>query len=175
MIKIGSIVEYLYNTGIVVNIRKSECTVWIWKENSSHLEITSPDRITETGRSIDMDCIMSVSRADYSETQIQNAIKIAEDVSPDILTKLTYLAISHILPDGSRKEDAPEYMRIQDIINFINENYGTRYKTGSRETIRKQAIKELLERKLIIDNGFPKQSPRYGYKLSCTKEGKGGG
>lgn len=97
--------------------------------------------------------------------QIEKTLRKVSHISPNRLTKLTYLAIAHILPDGTKDASCPEYMRIADILEFININYGESYKTGTRETIRKTAVKELLHKGMICDNKLKKQSPKFGYKL----------
>ena len=60
----------------------------------------------------------------------------------------------------------------KDIIDFLNTYYDCSYKTGTRETIRKEAITELLDKNLIESNDRPKQSPYYGYRIKIEIGGK---
>lgn len=49
------------------------------------------------------------------------------------------LAMAGIKPDMSWSEAENDWIRIHDIIQFVNRNYGTTYAENSRETFRKQA------------------------------------
>lgn len=108
---------------------------------------------------------MAEASRQHDYMQIEKTLRKVSHISPNRLTKLTYLATAHILPDGTKDASCPEYMRIADILEFININYGESYKTGTRETIRKTAVKELLHKGMICDNKLKKQSPKFGYKL----------
>ena len=48
------------------------------------------------------------------------------------------LAMAGIKPDMSWSEAENDWIRIHDIIQFVNRNYGTTYAENSRETFRKK-------------------------------------
>ena len=50
------------------------------------------------------------------------------------------LAMAGIKPDMSWRNATNEWIRIHDIIQFTNSNYGSTYAENSRETFRKQAL-----------------------------------
>lgn len=161
MYKTGDIVTGYFGKGVIVDIREESISVWT-DHNVETVDSKTFD-ITKTGFNVNFnECIAAaryMTRAQDVATRLQET-----DISENKLTKLVYLAIAHILPDGSVKSADNEYMRIQDIIDFLNTYYGCSYKTGSRETIRKEAITELIDKGLIESNNQPKQSPRYGYR-----------
>lgn len=79
---------------------------------------------------------------------------------------LTILAMAHL-----RKEDdfllaSNEWIRIHDVILFVNENYDTSYAENSRETFRKQAMHHFRTAAIIEDNGKATNSPNYRYRLT---------
>ena len=51
---------------------------------------------------------------------------------------LTLLAMSDVKKDGSFKDATNEWIRIHDVISFIDKEYGVVYAENSRETFRKQ-------------------------------------
>lgn len=63
-------------------------------------------------------------------------------------------------------ESTNEWIRIHDIIQFSNINYGTTYAENSRETFRKQALHRFRTAALVEDNGKPTNSPNYRYRLT---------
>lgn len=79
---------------------------------------------------------------------------------------LSILALAGIKPGDSWKNASNEWMRIHDIIQFANCNYGTSYAENSRETFRKQAMHEFRTAALIEDNGSATNSPNYRYRLT---------
>ena len=76
------------------------------------------------------------------------------------------LAMAGIKPNMNWSEAENEWIRIHDIIQFTNTNYGTRYAENSRETFRKQALHSFRTAALIEDNGKPTNSPNYRYRLT---------
>lgn len=158
----GDIVTGYFGKGVIVDIREE--SIFVWTGHNVEVIDSSMYAVLKTGyRANFNDCISS---ARYKAETQDIAIRLKEtDISENKLTKMVYLAIGRILPDGSVKNTDNEYIRIQDIIDFLNTYYGCSYKTGSRETIRKEAITELTEKGLIESNNQPKQSPRYGYRL----------
>lgn len=76
------------------------------------------------------------------------------------------LAMAGIKPDMSWRDAENEWIRIHDIIQFANTNYGTTYAENSRETFRKQALHRFRTAALVEDNGKPTNSPNYRYRLT---------
>lgn len=82
------------------------------------------------------------------------------------LCSLTLLAMSGLKKDTPWADATNQWIRIHDIISFINENYGVNYAENSRETFRKQALHAFRTAALIEDNGKPTNSPNYGYRIT---------
>ena len=76
------------------------------------------------------------------------------------------LAMADIKPDMSWSEATNEWIRIHDIIQFVNTFYSTSYAENSRETFRKQALHRFRTAALIEDNGKATNSPNYRYRLT---------
>ena len=76
------------------------------------------------------------------------------------------LAMAGIKPDMSWNEATNEWIRIHDIIQFVNAFYGMSYAENSRETFRKQALHSFRTAALIEDNGKATNSPNYRYRLT---------
>lgn len=76
------------------------------------------------------------------------------------------LAMAGIKPDMSWSEATNEWMRIHDMIQFVNTFYGVSYAENSRETFRKQALHSFRTAALIEDNGKATNSPNYRYRLT---------
>lgn len=76
------------------------------------------------------------------------------------------LAMADIKPDMSWSEATNEWIRIHDIIQFVNTFYSTSYSENSRETFRKQALHRFRTAALVEDNGKATNSPNYRYRLT---------
>ena len=76
------------------------------------------------------------------------------------------LAMAGAKPDMSWSEATNEWIRIHDIIQFVNTFYGMSYAENSRETFRKQALHRFRTAALIEDNGKATNSPNYRYRLT---------
>ena len=76
------------------------------------------------------------------------------------------LAMSGIKPDMSWRNATNEWIRIHDIIQFVNTFYGMSYAENSRETFRKQALHRFRTAALVEDNGKATNSPNYRYRLT---------
>ena len=74
------------------------------------------------------------------------------------------LAMADIKPDMSWSEATNEWIRIHDIIQFVNTFYSTSYAENSRETFRKQALHRFRTAALVEDNGKATNSPNYRYR-----------
>lgn len=78
------------------------------------------------------------------------------------------LAMAGLKADMSWSKVTNEWIRIHDIIQFVNTFYGMNYAENSRETFRKQALHGFRTAALIEDNQKPTNSPNFRYRL--TKE-----
>ena len=76
------------------------------------------------------------------------------------------LAMAGIKPDMSWSEATNDWIRIHDIIQFVNTFYGMSYAENSRETFRKQALHRFRTAALIEDNGKATNSPNYCYRIT---------
>ena len=76
------------------------------------------------------------------------------------------LAMAGIKPDMSWSEATNEWIRIHDMIQFVNTFYGVSYAENSRETFRKQALHSFRTAALIEENGKATNSPNYRYRLT---------
>lgn len=76
------------------------------------------------------------------------------------------LAMSGMKPDMLWSEATNEWIRIHDIIQFVNTYYGVAYAENSRETFRKQALHRFRTAALVEDNGEATNSPNYRYRLT---------
>ena len=79
---------------------------------------------------------------------------------------LTLLAMAKLKKDTPWPLATNEWIRIHDIISFINENYNVVYAENSRETFRKQAMHPFRTAALIEDNGYATNSPNYCYRIT---------
>lgn len=78
----------------------------------------------------------------------------------------TILAMAGIRPKTSWAKASNEWIRIHDIIQFINQYYRASYAENSRETFRKQALHAFREAAIVEDNGLATNSPNYRYRLT---------
>lgn len=76
------------------------------------------------------------------------------------------LAMAGIKQDTLWKDAGNEWIRIHDIIQFVNTYYGSTYAENSRETFRKQALHHFRNAALVEDNGKATNSPNYRYRLT---------
>ena len=76
------------------------------------------------------------------------------------------LAMAGIEPGMPWRDATNNWIRIHDIIQFTNLNYGTTYAENSRETFRKKALHNFRIVALVEDNGKATNSPNYSYRLT---------
>ncbi len=76
------------------------------------------------------------------------------------------LAMAGIKPYMSWSEATNKWIRIHDIIQFVNIFYDMSYAENSRETFRKQALHRFRTAALVEDNGKATNSPNYRYRLT---------
>ena len=78
----------------------------------------------------------------------------------------TLLAMAGIKPDMRWSQATNEWIRIHEIIQFVNTYYGITYAENSRETFRKQALHRFRTAAVAEDNGKATNSPNYRYRLT---------
>jgi len=78
----------------------------------------------------------------------------------------TLLAMGSITEQSEWASAQNDWIRIHDIMNFIDSTYKVRYAENSRETFRKQAIHHFRNAAIIEDNGKATNSPNYRYRLT---------
>ena len=76
------------------------------------------------------------------------------------------LALSNIKESDKWSNATNKWIRIHDIIQFIEQNYQISYAENSRETIRKTAMHHFRNAAFIEDNGQATNSPNYRYRLT---------
>lgn len=76
------------------------------------------------------------------------------------------LAMAGIKKKTSWNKASNEWVRVHDIIQFTEKNYGKTYAENSRETFRKQALHHFRTAAFIEDNGKATNSPNYRYRLT---------
>ena len=76
------------------------------------------------------------------------------------------LAMANLLENTPWRNATNDWIRIHDVIAFVNRNYETTYAENSRETFRKQAMHHFRNAAFIEDNGRATNSPNYRYRLT---------
>lgn len=103
--------------------------------------------------------------------QLTYAKKVLSDIGmpkqqQSDLCALSLLALCDIKDHESFSDASNNWIRIHDIIQFVNTNYASSYAENSRETFRKQAMHHFRNAALIEDNGLATNSPNYRYRLT---------
>jgi len=78
----------------------------------------------------------------------------------------TLLAMAGVKQDTFWKDAENKWIRIHDIIQFVNTYYGVAYAENSRETFRKKALHHFRNAALAEDNAKATNSPNYRYRLT---------
>lgn len=76
------------------------------------------------------------------------------------------LAMANLTEEQSWDSATNNWIRIHDVIAFVNDNYKMTYAENSRETFRKQAIHHFRNAAFVEDNGKATNSPNYRYRLT---------
>ncbi len=76
------------------------------------------------------------------------------------------LALLQLKPNDNWEDATNEWIRIHDMIVFMNTNYNTSYAENSREAIRKNAMHHFRNAAIIEDNGMSTNSPSYRYRVT---------
>lgn len=82
------------------------------------------------------------------------------------LCALTILAMAGIKSRTPFKSATNNWMRIHDIIKFVNKHYNKTYAENSRETFRKQALHHFRTAAIVEDNGKATNSPNYSWRIT---------
>ena len=78
----------------------------------------------------------------------------------------TLLALAGLTKRSNWDAVTNEWIRIHDVMAFIEQHYGIVYAENSRETFRKQAMHHFRNAAFIEDNGKATNSPNYKYRLT---------
>lgn len=79
---------------------------------------------------------------------------------------LTLLALLNLKKRSNVKDATNEWIRIHDLLIFMNSEYKADYKENTRESIRKNALHHFRNAALIEDNGKATNSPAYRYHIT---------
>lgn len=93
-------------------------------------------------------------------------IGLPEKQQADICV-LTILGMADMKKATRWDNASNEWLRIHDIIAFVNKNYNVSYAENSRETFRKQALHHFRTAAIVEDNGKATNSPNYRYRLTA--------
>ena len=78
------------------------------------------------------------------------------------------LVMGKIYPDSKWEDAKNEWIRIHDMMSFINMFYReTPYAENTRETVRKNALHHFRTAAFVEDNGLATNSPNYRYRLTA--------
>ncbi|MBR1793593.1 MAG: restriction endonuclease [Bacteroidales bacterium] len=80
---------------------------------------------------------------------------------------LTVLGMANLKKFSKWSMATNEWLRIHDIIAFVNKNYGVNYAENSRETFRKQALHHFRTAAMVEDNAKATNSPNYRWRLTA--------
>lgn len=76
------------------------------------------------------------------------------------------LALLNLKKDDVWSAATNEWIRIHDMLAFMNDAYATTYKENTRESIRKDALHHFRNAAIIEDNGKATNSPAYRYRIT---------
>ena len=79
---------------------------------------------------------------------------------------LTILGLANLNKNTKWENSTNEWLRIHDIIQFVNTNYDVNYAENSRETFRKQALHHFRTAAIVEDNEEATNSPNYRWRLT---------
>jgi hypothetical protein len=79
---------------------------------------------------------------------------------------LTVLGMAGLKKTAKWTKATNEWVRIHDIILFVNNNYEVNYAENSRETFRKKALHHFRNAAIVEDNGEATNSPNYRWRLT---------
>lgn len=82
------------------------------------------------------------------------------------LSCLTLLALLGVNKTSDFSEATNQWVRIHELLMFMNSEYKADYKENSRESVRKEAIHHFRNAALIEDNGMATNSPAYRYRIT---------
>ena len=100
-----------------------------------------------------------------SAKEILKAIEMPERQQNDT-SAYTLLALANIHQGTEWRQSTNNWIRIHDIIRFININYDVQYAENTRENIRKNVIHQFRDAAIVEDNSKSTNSPNYRYKLT---------
>lgn len=84
----------------------------------------------------------------------------------NVLCGYTLLAMAGLAEKDPWSTATNEWLRIHDVIIFIQDHYGQIYAENTRETFRKQAMHHFRNAAFIEDNAMVTNSPNFRYRLT---------
>ncbi|MDR2528438.1 MAG: hypothetical protein LBD04_05415 [Synergistaceae bacterium] len=97
--------------------------------------------------------------------EILSSLKMPETQQSDICC-YSLLAMAGITEASGWPIATNEWLRIHDVMRFIETAYEVRYAENSRETFRKQAMHHFRNAAIAEDNGKTTNSPNYRYRIT---------
>lgn len=94
-----------------------------------------------------------------------NELKLPQRQQNDMCC-MVLMALAGISNQRKWENATNEWLRIHDLLQFMNTHLGATYAENTRETIRKAAIHHFRAAALIEDNGLATNSPNYRYRLT---------
>lgn len=94
-----------------------------------------------------------------------NELKLPQRQQNDMCC-MVLMALAGISNQLKWENATNEWLRIHDLLQFMNTHLGATYAENTRETIRKAAIHHFRAAALIEDNGLATNSPNYRYRLT---------
>lgn len=79
---------------------------------------------------------------------------------------LTFLALVQLRDDTPWEDAKNPWLRIHDLLAWMNFHLGVSYAENTRETVRKTALHFFRDAAIIEDNGMATNSPNYSYRLT---------
>ena len=101
-------------------------------------------------------------------TEIRNILKkigMPQRQQSD-LCALTVIALCKITKNKKWSKATNEWLRVHDIIAFVNKYYNVNYAENSRETFRKQALHHFRTAAIVEDNNRATNSPNYRWRIT---------
>lgn len=103
--------------------------------------------------------------------KISRIKKLLADIGLPVAQQSNICALTVLGMAGLKKttkwiKASNEWVRIHDIILFVNNNYEVNYAENSRETFRKKALHHFRNAAIVEDNGEATNSPNYRWRLT---------
>lgn len=112
-----------------------------------------------------------------AKRRIDEALSLLKDVGlpkaqQGERSALTLLALLDLQPQTAWANASAPLLGIASMMTFMKEQYGKEYKTGSRESVRKETAHQFLQAAIIVANpddpSRPTNSPLWNYQVEPT-------